>query len=394
MKAGEFAEAIELLGRARALDPDDAQTQVNLGVALQGAGRHTEALEYFGRLQKSLPNDPAPFLQTAVSLLVLGKAETALEAASAACRRAPQMPQALYAYGQAWLALGKPARAEQAFAAALENAPAWAEAWVYCGVARYRQGAIEGAKAAMRQALHHAPGHAAASANLGALMRISGEAEAAEAPARQTTAREPDNPATDVSASPVARTDPGSNNRQAASDNPTLSAWKPEDPAVSLGLAVEFLRKKPAFAKLPFGEWSQVLVGQVNRGHFCFVVDEHRRIHGFFGWALTHQRLAEEWVEGRSGLRDEDCRDGDCVIFNAWAADSHRAVRLLVDIGRKLFEGTRTFYFKRHYSDGRTRPVRLSATDFLSSHIAREAARLANSASNTEIEQPADAEPR
>jgi hemolysin-activating ACP:hemolysin acyltransferase len=172
-----------------------------------------------------------------------------------------------------------------------------------------------------------------------------------------------------------------------------LSAWKPKNPAVSLGLAVEFLRKKPAFAKLPFGEWSQVLVGQVNRGHFCFVVDQQQWIRGFLGWALTHERLAEEWVEGRYGLRDEECRDGDCVILNAWAADSLRANRFMVDTARTLFEGKHTLYFKRHYPDGRTRPMRLIVNNFVSNHVAHAIARHRDPASGTEIEQHADAKP-
>jgi tetratricopeptide (TPR) repeat protein len=359
LHAGGFADAIELLGRAQALDPNDAHTQFNLGVALQGAGRHAEALEHFGQVQKSLPSDAAPFLRAAASLLALGKAEAALGAASDGCRLAPRLPQALFMSGQAWLALNEPAQAEQAFAAALENAPAWAEAWVQCGVARYRQGEVEGAKTAMRQALHHAPGHRAASANLDLLMRIRGKAEAS------------------ASATTEAR---------GASSKPILSAWKPESPVISLGLAVEYLRKKPAFARLPFGEWSQVLVGQINRGHFCFIVDEQRQIRGFFGWALTSERLAEEWVEGRSGLSDADCRAGDCVIFNAWAAESFRAHRFMVDTGRKVIEGKRTLYFKRHYPDGRTRPVRLPATNFVASHLARALAGDSNSTFDTNSE--------
>jgi tetratricopeptide (TPR) repeat protein len=196
-----------------------------------------------------------------VSWLALGKAEAALAAASDACNRAPQLPQAYYVHGQALLALNQPQRAEQEFAAALSNAPAWADAWVNCGVARYHQGAVEGAKAAMRQALHHVPGHAAANANLGALQRLGGETQA------------------NATAAPEARSDAGLN-RQAASDTVILSAWKAKSRAASLGLAVEFLIKKPVFAKLKFGEWSQVLIGQIKRGHYFFVVDQHRRIHG------------------------------------------------------------------------------------------------------------------
>ena len=376
LQAGGFADAIELFGRARALNSADAQTQLNLGLALQGSGRHAEALEHFCQLQKALPNAPAPFLHAAVSLLALGKTEAAVAAASDARRRAPEAPQALYTHGLALLAINNPAEAEQAFAAALKHVPAWVDAWVNCGVARYRQGAIETAKAATQQALRHAPGHPTATANLRVLMRISNDGEAAAAALRPTGLRGPDNE------SSGAQNDPGLDGKAATGDA-KLRAWVPENPAISLGLAVEYLRKKPAFARLPFGEWSQVLVGQINRGHFSFVVDEQRQIRGFFGWALTSERLAEEWVEDRSGLSDADCRAGDCVIFNAWAAESFRAHRFMVDTGRKVIEGKRTLYFKRHYPDGHTRPVRLPATDFVASHLARALARDSNSASDT-----------
>jgi hemolysin-activating ACP:hemolysin acyltransferase len=157
--------------------------------------------------------------------------------------------------------------------------------------------------------------------------------------------------------------------RSGAKDNLRLSAWGPKDPSSALGLAVEFLSKKPAFAKLQFGEWSQVLFYQVARGHFFFVVDQDRRVRGFVGWALTPRALAEQWVEGRAGLRNEQCREGDCVIVNAFAADTAGSRRFIVEAMRKLFASKRTLYYKRHYSDGRTRPTRLNVNDFVASHI-------------------------
>ncbi len=351
LRAGDLAQAIDLLSRAGAQDPDDPQTQLSLGIALQGTRRHAEALAPLERAQKSLPKNPLPFLHASLSLLALGKAEAALEAANEACARAPQLPQAQSAFGQALMALNEPERAEQAFVAALQHAPQWADVWVLCGAARYRQGAIEGAKAAMREALRHAPDHAAAKDNLAALLRI-GDDELAV-----------------MSAAPEARAPPAVDQR--AKGELRLSAWRPKDPAAALGLAVEFLSKKPAFAKLQFGEWSQVLFYQVARGHFFFVVDQERRVRGFLGWALTPQALAEQWVEGRAGLRSDQCRDGDCVIVNAWAADTGAANRFIVETARKLFAGKRTLYFKRHYPNGRTRPMRLSVNDFVAGHLAR-----------------------
>ncbi len=89
---------------------------------------------------------------------------------------------------------------------------------------------------------------------------------------------------------------------------------------------------------------------------------------------MTSQSLAEQWVEGRAGLRNDECREGDCVIVNAFAAETGGANRFIVNTMRKLFASKRTLYFKRHYRDGRTRPTRLSVNDFVAGHVARSVA--------------------
>jgi hemolysin-activating ACP:hemolysin acyltransferase len=142
-------------------------------------------------------------------------------------------------------------------------------------------------------------------------------------------------------------------------DESKFAAWRPTSPSSSVGLAVEYLSRKPAFARLPFGEWSQVLFHQVARGHYFFVVDRERRIRGFLGWALTNQRLAELWLEGRSGLKNDECLEGDCVIVNAWSADTTSVNGFIREAMRKLFADRHAIYFKRHYPDGRERPMRL-----------------------------------
>jgi len=334
LRAGDLDQAISLLVRAEAQAQGDHLTQLSLGIALQGQRRHEEALASLVRAQRSRPEDALAYLHASLSHLALGKAACAREAASEACARAPQMPQAQSALGQALLALNDPERAEKAFATALRYAPGSADIWVLCGAARFRQGKVEGAKAAMREALRLAPDHAVAKDNLAALLR----------------AGEPD-----------------------ARAERTLSAWKPQDKSAALGLAVEFLSKMPAFARLQFGEWSQVLFYQVARGHFFFVVDQDKRVRGFLGWALTEEPLAEQWVEGRAGLRNEQCLDGDCVIINAFAAETPEAKRFIEQAMRELFGSRRMLYFKRHYPDGRMRPMRLGVNKFVASHLARSA---------------------
>ena len=70
-----------------------------------------------------------------------------------------------------------------------------------------------------------------------------------------------------------------------------LKVLRPQNPYVALGLAANHLMTKPAFANLRFGDWSRVLVGQINRKHYCFAVDSTNQIQGFIGWALTSKEM-------------------------------------------------------------------------------------------------------
>jgi hemolysin-activating ACP:hemolysin acyltransferase len=124
-------------------------------------------------------------------------------------------------------------------------------------------------------------------------------------------------------------------------------------------LAVEYLSRKPAFADLRFGDWSQSLFFQVARGHYIFVIDRDRRIRGFLGWALTDQLRAELWLGGHAGLNNDECLEGDCVIVNAWSADTAAVNTFIRKAMHNLFATRRAIYFKRHYPDGRARPMRL-----------------------------------
>jgi hemolysin-activating ACP:hemolysin acyltransferase len=70
---------------------------------------------------------------------------------------------------------------------------------------------------------------------------------------------------------------------------------RPDSPNFALGLAVSHLMTKPAFAKLPFGSRSRVLVGHINRKHLLFV-HEGKKVVAFAGWARTSRARAEDWL--------------------------------------------------------------------------------------------------
>ena len=157
------------------------------------------------------------------------------------------------------------------------------------------------------------------------------------------------------------------------SSTSTLRLFRPDSPVVALGLVVNHLMTKPAFARQHFGEWTRILVGQINRNHYYFVTDG-KQVQGFMGWALVTRDKAEEWVEGRRALTYEDCTQGECLIFNAWAANNFRVHRYMVDEARKIIRDKQTLYFKRYYNDGTSRPVRLNVNDFVGVHVDRKSA--------------------
>jgi hemolysin-activating ACP:hemolysin acyltransferase len=159
-----------------------------------------------------------------------------------------------------------------------------------------------------------------------------------------------------------------------AKSAPGLQILRPKDPYAALGLAVSHLMTKPAFGNLRFGDWSRILVGQINRKHCFFVVDEKKQVQGFLGWALASKANAELWAEGRGALSYQDSVQGECVIFNAWAASGLKVNRFILHEARKVIADKELVYFKRHYKDGTTRTSRLTVTEFVSQHIERSGA--------------------
>ena len=85
-------------------------------------------------------------------------------------------------------------------------------------------------------------------------------------------------------------------------DKAALKVFRPDNPYAALGLAVSHLMTKPAFANLKFGAWSRILVGQINRKHYCFVVDGKNQIQGFMGWAVRSLRTAARISVKRAGF--------------------------------------------------------------------------------------------
>ena len=143
-------------------------------------------------------------------------------------------------------------------------------------------------------------------------------------------------------------------------DAPEALRWGRErDPRVGFAASVAHLMTKPAFARAPFGHIARILAGQVSRGHYA-LVRCGPRIVGFVGWALTDEARAEAWLAGTRGLSDAEARAGDCALINCWQADDPPVSRFILTRLAPALAGCRVVYAKRHYPDGRVRPLRLA----------------------------------
>ena len=151
-----------------------------------------------------------------------------------------------------------------------------------------------------------------------------------------------------------------------------LKALRHNDPFFALGLAVSYLMTKTPFCNLKFGDWSRILTGQINRGHYFFAMQDGRVV-GFAGWALSGQEQAEAWLDGQPADLGDGLA-GDCVIINIWEASSDAANAFMRTQMRKLCAGQRMLYAKRVYANGKTRPVRLKLNQFAAQYAAERAA--------------------
>ena len=178
-QGGAPESAIELIGRAIALDAGKAIAHCNLGAALQDAGRQQEALASYERALALQPAYPMALANRGNALRKLGRPEEALASYDAALAQQPAYAEALGNRGIALHLLGRRAEALESFGRSLTLNPNLAES--YCGAAVTLQslGRNEEATEAYRNAIEVKPSYAEAWTSYGTLMQRSGDYQGA-----------------------------------------------------------------------------------------------------------------------------------------------------------------------------------------------------------------------
>ncbi|MFO0345594.1 MAG: tetratricopeptide repeat protein [Labrys sp. (in: a-proteobacteria)] len=189
---GEAAAAVELLGRAAAIEPGDVTAWQHLPLPLVALGRHEEAIAAGAVAVRLAPERADVRINHALALISGQRWAEAVPTCETAIALDPQVATAWSQLGYVRHRLGDHAVAVALFDRAIALDPALVEAHVNKGAALQALGRDEEAERAYEAALARDPAHRAARINRGVVQRNLGRIDAAIAGWRAAPERFPE----------------------------------------------------------------------------------------------------------------------------------------------------------------------------------------------------------
>ncbi|MHB8898636.1 MAG: tetratricopeptide repeat protein, partial [Thermoguttaceae bacterium] len=164
---GEHVEAIRL-------KPDLVQAYDNLAIAQAALGRLDQAIASWEALLKITPDNAQALSDLSRVLIRRGRTHEAVRRARQAAAVDPQSAQLQMGLGNALQAAGSSAEAVAAYQAAIRQQPGWAEAYFNMGLALQRLNRPTEALAAIREAARRLPASARIEGTLASLLASMG----------------------------------------------------------------------------------------------------------------------------------------------------------------------------------------------------------------------------
>lgn len=172
-QTGRHAAALEMIGRAIALNPKSAGDYYsNYGLALAGLGRTDEAITAYNQSLSLRPDLAAAHSNLADALCVKGQWDQAIAAYSRAVQLQPDFAEAHDKLGRLFTHKGETNAAIAAFQTAAALRPKSADAQFNLGNAFFNKGDYVQAIAAYRRAIQIKPDHVDALINLGKALNL------------------------------------------------------------------------------------------------------------------------------------------------------------------------------------------------------------------------------
>jgi tetratricopeptide (TPR) repeat protein len=190
-QAGQLGPAAQLYQQVLNDDESNAVALHLLGVLHHQQGDSARAVDLIGRAVALQPNVPAFHANLAEAYRSLGQHDRAIGCCRTALRLRSDFPEALSNLGLALQALGKRAEAVEQFRRALKLRPDFAQAHNNLGIALRESGEHAEALEHFRRAVELDPDFAPARTNLGQMLVDRGRAEEALDHCRAAVARQP-----------------------------------------------------------------------------------------------------------------------------------------------------------------------------------------------------------
>ncbi len=167
LQTGRVAEAVDLLSRAVAADPNVARAFINFGLALAGASRWADAVASYDRALALDPGQADAHFNRGMALSRLRQHEAALASYDEALVRRPEYAEAYNNRGVVLADLRRYDEALASYRAALHLKPAFAEAWNNQGIAQAAGKQFQAAQESYAQAARLKPDSPEIHRNLG-----------------------------------------------------------------------------------------------------------------------------------------------------------------------------------------------------------------------------------
>jgi tetratricopeptide (TPR) repeat protein len=191
LQTGEHDKAEALLRKALTINGASLVALTRLGSTLLTCGRGAEAVEVLGRARAIAPGNVQLAYAMAHALLEIRDFEAAVGAADAGLEISPEDPGTLIVRGVALHQLERYDEAVATLSKAVAAAPDDVNGWLHLGKARLGAGDAAGAIAALEKAVECAPGSAAARGELANAHNSLGETEQAIAACDRYLAEHP-----------------------------------------------------------------------------------------------------------------------------------------------------------------------------------------------------------